>query len=437
MKTPIRPEPQPPGEQSDDGAGESTFSIVGASSESAESTFTGTVGAVSYGSVQAWYVRAVEGAPRLTEKGEQRVRDQLRRVQYDMSVALGTSPDAVAALAAGFERVHGAATRGYFLRWPLQGERLSSPAEVKQRVLAARDGLAQLASGGAASDRDSLLESAVTTLFELRPSDEAIRSVLATLAHNDGEAVGQERANIAGAQRALRVCRNRMIDSHLRIVLRELRHHMNSGAERRELLQEGNLGLLKAAEVYDETRAVPFSAYALTWIRSRMKRAVLRQRSQLHLPDRFRREISEVRRVGRGMSAALGREPTLEELAKEADYEPESLRRLLVRNAISSAFTSLQASSPNTGLGLEECLTDPSDLSVVDLLEERERLSFLEPALEQLEERERHVLSLRFGLADTALHTLGEAGKQLGVSAERVRQIEVKALEKLAEGLAL
>jgi RNA polymerase nonessential primary-like sigma factor len=437
MATPIPPGPDQDEEGENDASeSEHTFSVVAGSPENTEHTFTGSLGSVRYGSVQAWYVRAVEGAPRLTAKGEQLVRDRLRRTQYDMSVALGTSPSAVHALVTGFAKIRGAPTRGYFLRWPTTDEAPWTPAEVMKRVEVAQDALDRLKSSASSAERDALLEQSISTLFSLRPSDEAIRGVLTVLTASPDSAVQQEIANIRGAQRALQIARNKIIDPHLRIVLRELRRHMSSGGERRELLQEGNLGLLKAAEVYDESRDVPFSAYALTWVRSRMKRAVLRQRSQLHLPDRFRREVSEVRRLGREMSSNLGREPTLDELARKSGYELERLRRMLVRNALSTAFTSLQAAAgSDEGPGLDESLADPGDLSAVDLLEERELLTWLEPALGGLDERQRKVLELRFGLAETAPHTLSEAGKKLGVSAERVRQIEVKALEALAAGL--
>jgi RNA polymerase primary sigma factor len=167
-----------------------------------------------------------------------------------------------------------------------------------------------------------------------------------------------------------------------------------------------------------------------------MKRAILRHRSPFHLPDRMRRDVTEVRRIAREMSARLAREPTLDELASESGWELERLRKLLVRNAISSAFTSLQsAGGGEEGGGLDEMLSDPSDVSAVDQLEERELLGWLEPALEQLDERQRQVLGLRFGLGQSAPHTLAEAGKLLGVSGERVRQIESKALEILAAGL--
>jgi RNA polymerase sigma factor (sigma-70 family) len=413
-----------------------TFSVVAGSPERTDYTFTGSLGSVRYGSVQAWYVRAVEGAPRLTAKGEQRVRERLRRTQYDMSVALGTSPAAVRALVAGFARVRGAPTRGYFLRWPMKDDVPWTPAEVMLRARVAQDALDRLLSSESDAERDALLEQSISTLFGLRASDEAIKGALAEMAKSGDPGVVAEIANIQGAQRALQVCRNKIIDPHLRIVLRELRRHMSAGGERRELLQEGNLGLLKAAEVYDESRDVPFSAYALTWVRSRMKRAVLRQRSQLHLPDRFRREVSEVRKLGRELVSSLGREPTLDELAKESGYELERLRRMMVRNAISSAFTSLQASTnSDESSGLDERLSDPGELTAVDMLEERELLIWLEPALGCLDDRQRLVLELRFGLGDTVPHTLGETGKKLGVSAERVRQIEVKALEALAAGL--
>jgi RNA polymerase primary sigma factor len=223
--------------------------------------------------------------------------------------------------------------------------------------------------------------------------------------------------------------RQRLIEANLRLVVSVARRYPCTGVPLLDLVEEGNIGLMRAVEKFDCRRGYRFSTYATWWIRQAIVRAAANQSRVVRLPIHVSEMTNRVLKASQRLSQELGREPTTAELAREVQLSPERIRDVLSASqptiAMDHPFTETQQGSvgeliEDTGAG------QPFEQVAQHLLREEVRA-----ALRELDERERRVISLRYGLGSEKSRTLDEVGKLLGVTRERIRQIEKEALDKL------
>ena len=267
------------------------------------------------------------------------------------------------------------------------------------------------------------------TVPKTLPTDDPVRMYLKEIGKVSLLTADEERELAIRMEQGDEEAKKKLCESNLRLVVSIAKRYLNRGLSFLDLIQEGNLGLIKAVDKFDYTKGYKFSTYATWWIRQAITRSIADQARTIRIPVHMVETINKLIRISRQLLQEYGREPTSEEIAKEMGITVEKVREI---KKISQDPVSLETpigEEEDSHLGdfiQDDNVPVPADAAAFTLLREQ-----LKDVLSTLTDREQKVLRLRFGLDDGRARTLEEVGKEFNVTRERIRQIEAKALRKL------
>ena len=279
------------------------------------------------------------------------------------------------------------------------------------------------------SEVDKLLQTDLLKMAESMDVDEPIKMYLREIGQIPLLSYEEE---IDYAQRVLNgeeEAKQKLIESNLRLVVSIAKKHTNRGLKMLDLIQEGNMGLMKAVEKFEYEKGFKFSTYATWWIRQAITRAIADQGRTIRIPVHMIETINKIKKESRIILQETGKEPTAEELAKKLELPVEKVKTILEMNQDPISLETPVGSEEDSELGdfvEDDKFANPYDATTRVLLKEQ-----LDEVLKTLNDREEMVLRYRYGLDDGSQKTLEEVGKIFNVTRERIRQIEVKALRKL------
>ncbi len=338
------------------------------------------------------------------------------------------------AVDAAVERSRGPATRPGAAASPDPEEPLSIPVPTVRRARARAERPSGLGEGSFDPVRMYLKEIGKVPLLTAAQEVSLAKRIEAGLdavdrVDQEQELSDSQRASLRAVVRDGELAKRQLTEANLRLVVSIAKRYVGRGMALLDLIQEGNLGLIRAVEKFDYTKGFKFSTYATWWIRQAITRAIADQARTIRIPVHMVETMNKVMRVQRQLLQELGREPTVEEIASKVELTPDRVREIQRLGQEPVSLETPVGDDDDSFLG--DFVEDPNATAPATAAARALLTEAIEEALEELNDRERQVVRLRFGLDDGQVRTLEEVGKEFGVTRERIRQIESKTLAKL------
>ena len=314
-----------------------------------------------------------------------------------------------------------------------------SAAEVEEFYAALEEDEITIVEGEAAGGSQATVAAAVVNVSEAPAvqiahavaTGDSIRMYLAEIGRVPLLTHADEIRLAKGIARGCKRSKDRLVEANLRLVVSIAKKYRNRGVSFLDLIQEGNLGLIRAAEKFDHSKGYKFSTYATWWIRQAITRAIADKGRTIRIPVHMVEKVNKYHRTHRRMIQTLGREPTEEEIARELGVFVAEIQRLQEISQRSISLATPVGDDDPSELG--DFLEDAGSVTPTDAVSESLLKAHLREALDELPERERQIIELRFGMKDDRPRTLEEVGREFDITRERVRQIQMKTLNLLRE----